>query len=469
MAKKHLEALRKALREHGQEHVLAFWPDLAEGARRKLSKQLGSMDLELLARLVRGEGVFEPDPDVSSIDEPEVVTLPATEEDRTRRGAARERGLEEMRGGRVAALVVAGGQGTRLGFDGPKGAYPVGPVTDRTLFRLHAEKIIAASRRAGRPIPWYIMTSEANDKATRTFLREHKHFGLDPEDVFIFVQGMLPAADEDGRMFLAEPGRVFSAPNGHGGTLSALADSGALEDMTTRGIEHVCYFQVDNPLVTVPDPVFIGYHVEAGAEMSSKVLRKRSPDEPIGTLVRRGGRAEVIEYSDIPPEVRDAVTPEGDMRYPWGSIAIHVISVAFVRRLIDDGLRLPYHRARKNIPHVDGEGNLVTPDEPNGTKFEMFIFDALRFARASVTMEVAREDEFAPVKNAEGTDSVATSRAALTDLYARWLESAGVAVEREADGAVAGAIEISPLTADSAEALGSNLPEGVEFRDGLAL
>ncbi len=469
MAKQRLETLRKSLSEHGQEHVLGFWADLSEGERRTLAKQLESVDLDLLDRLVRGEGVFEPDPDVSSIEEPEVVTLPATEEDQDRRRAAAERGLEEMRAGRVAALVVAGGQGTRLGFDGPKGAFPVGPVTDRTLFRLHAEKITAAGRRAGRPIPWYIMTSDANDRATREFLRKHKHFGLDPEDVYIFTQGMLPAVDGEGKMLLAERGRAFTAPNGHGGTLSALADSGALEDMTTRGIEHAYYFQVDNPLVPVPDPAFIGYHVEAGAEMSSKVLRKRSPDEPIGTLVRRGGRAEVIEYSDIPPEIRDATTPQGDMRYPWGSIAIHVISTGFVRRIVDEGLRLPFHRARKKIPYVDGEGNLVTPDGPNGTKFEMFIFDALRFARESVTMEVARADEFAPVKNASGSDSVATSRAAMTDLYARWLESAGVGVDREGDGAVAGAIEISPLTADSAEALLSNLPEGVEFRDGLAL
>jgi len=469
MAKKSLEMLRKLLSERGQEHALGFWADLGEGERRALAKQLGSIDLDLLDRLVEGEGVFEPDPDTSSIEEPEVVTLPETEEDRKARDAARERGLDEMRGGRVAALVVAGGQGTRLGFDGPKGAYPVGPVTDRTLFRLHAEKIIAASRRAGRPIPWYIMTSEANDKATRAFLREHKHFGLDPEDVFIFTQGMLPGVDGDGKMFLAGPGRVFTAPNGHGGTLSALVDSGALEDMTTRGIEHIYYFQVDNPLVPVPDPVFIGHHAEAGAEMSSKVLRKRSPDEPIGTVVRRGGRVEVVEYSDIPPEIRDAKTADGDMRYPWGSIAIHVISVGFIRRFIEEELTLPFHRARKKIPHVDGEGNRVTPEEPNGTKFEMFIFDALRFAKASVTMEVAREDEFAPVKNATGTDSVATSRAAMSDLYARWLESAGVRVERDAGGAVAGSIEISPLTADSAEALGENTPEGVEFRDGLAL
>jgi len=443
MAKQHLEALRKTLSEHGQEHVLGFWPDLAEGARRKLSKQLGGLDLDLLDRLVRGEGVFEPDPDPSAIDEPEVVTLPATDGDLARLRAAREVGLEEMHAGRVAAPAVAAGQGTRLGFDGPKGA--------------------------GRPIPWYIMTSEGNDKATRAFLRKHKHFGLDPEDVFIFTQGMLPAADGEGRMFLAEPGRVFTAPNGHGGTLSALADSGALEDMTSRGIEHVYYFQVDNPLVPVPDPVFIGHHVEAGAEMSSKVLRKRSPEEPIGTVVRREGRPVVIEYSDIPPEVQDAVTAEGDMRYPWGSIAIHVISVGFVRRFMDDGLALPFHRARKQIPHVDAEGQLVIPEEPNGTKFEMFIFDALHFAKASVTMEVAREDEFAPVKNASGKDSVATSRAALSDLYARWLETAGVAVEREADGAVAGALEISPLTADSAEALKGNLPPETEFRDGLAL
>ena len=207
--------------------------------------------------------------------------------------------------------------------------------------------------------------------------------------------------------------------------------------------------------------------MHAGADMSSKVLRKRSPTEPIGTMVKRGGRVQVVEYTDIPPEIRDARDDDGGMRFPWGSIAIHVISVDFVRRFIDGKLALPYHRARKKIPHLDEKGRPVRPEEPNGTKFEMFIFDALRYAEASVTMEVSREDEFAPVKNATGKDSVESSRRALCELYARWLEAAGVSVPREADGTVAGSVEIGPLTADSPEALKLSLPSGTEFRDGL--
>ena len=468
MARRHEEVLKTALHVRGQDHVLRFWDELSEASRRRLTKQLESIDLDLLDRLAKGDEETGPRaPTLSEVAPPEVITLPKTPEEERRRRDAGARGLEAMRAGRVAALVVAGGQGSRLGFDGPKGAFPVGPVTDRTLFRLHAEKILAASRRAGRPIPWYVMTSESNDKATRRFLREHRHFGLEAEDVFIFQQGMLPAVTPEGKMLLEAPGRVFTAPNGHGGTLPALADSGALDDMAGRGIEHVCYFQVDNPLVPVPDPAFLGFHVEAGADMSSKVLRKRSPGEPIGTVVKRGGRVEVVEYSDISPEIRDAKTPDGGMRFPWGSIAIHAISVGFIRRLIEEKRALPFHRARKRIPHLDANGRRVEPEEPNGTKFEMFIFEALRYAEASVTMEVAREDEFAPVKNAEGADSAASSRRALTELYARWLEAAGVKVPREADGAVAGSIEISPLTADSPEALKSSLPPGIEFRDGL--
>ncbi len=470
MARRREEALRTALHVRGQDHVLRFWDELSEPSRRKLTRQLDSIDLELLDGLVKGdEGVSSRPPTLSEVAEPEVITLPKTpEEHRARRDAA-ARGLEAMRAGRVAALVVAGGQGTRLGFDGPKGAFPIGPVTDRTLFQLHAEKILAASRRAGRPVPWYIMTSESNDKATRQFLRDHRHFDLDPEDVFIFQQGMLPAMTTEGKMLLEARDRVFTAPNGHGGTLRALADSGALEDMTGRGIEQICYFQVDNPLVRVPDPAFLGFHAAAGADMSSKVLRKRSPTEPIGTMVKRGGRVQVVEYTDIPPEIRDARDDDGGMRFPWGSIAIHVISVGFVGRFIDGKLALPFHRARKKTPHLDTKGRPVKPEEPNGTKFEMFVFDALRHAEASVTMEVSREDEFAPVKNATGKDSVESSRRALSQVYARWLEAAGVSVPREADGTVAGSVEIGPLTADSPEALEGSLPPGIEFRDGLTI
>jgi len=469
MDRRREEALRSVLLKHGQDHCLRFWADLAEPSRQKLAAQIESFDLELVERLVRGSSGVPTVPRLADVEEPEVVTLPRTDEELARRELALRRGLEAIKAGRVAVLTVAGGQGTRLGFDGPKGCFPIGPVTDRTLFQVHAEKILAASRRAGRPIPWYIMTSETNDKATREFLRRNSYFGLHPEDVFIFQQEMMPAVTPEGKLILEAPDRVFAAPNGHGGVLRALDKSGALDDMTGRGVEHIYYFQVDNPLLPVPDPVFLGYHIERGAEMSSKVLRKRSSDEPIGTVVALSGKVRVIEYSDIPLEIREARAPDGSLRFPFGSIAIHALSVAFVARFARGGCALPFHRARKKIPFVDDQGRRVSPSEPNGIKFEMFVFDALEFAERSVTMEVKREDEFAPVKNAVGEDSVATSRKALSELYARWLEACGVRVERLADGSVAGPIEIRPLTADSAEELARALPPGTEFREGLVL
>ena len=475
MGERQAEAFRAELHVHGQAHVLKYWDELSDASRRKLTGQLAGFDLDLVERLATEDPAASAGPPgLAEISEPEVITLPKTPEEEARCEKARRTGLEAIRAGRVACLIVAGGQGSRLGYDGPKGCYPIGPVTDRPLFQLHFEKILAATRRAGRPVPLYVMTSETNDKTTRDFLREHGHYGLDPEDVFIFQQGMVPAVTPEGRMILQDRDRVFAAPNGHGGALKALADSGALEDMTARGIEHVYYFQVDNPMVPVPDPVFMGFHVETGSEMSSKVLRKRSPDEPIGTVVGRGGHVEVIEYSDIPPEVRDAKTPEGDMRFPWGSIAIHAISVEFVRRVTEGGHEMPYHRASKKIPFLDERGRTVKPEEPNGVKFEMFVFDALRFARSAMVMEVDRAAEFAPGKNSTGQDSVVTARRALSEQYAGWLEAAGMKVTRETDGSVAGVVEVGPLTADSAQALvkalkGGRLPPDIEFRDGLAI
>lgn len=483
MGERQAEGIRAKLHMHGQAHVLKYWDELSDASRRKLNAQLAGFDLELLERLA-AENLGEDrkagakPPALEEVSEPEVVTLPKTPEGEARREEAGEKGSGAIRAGRVACLIVAGGQGSRLGYDGPKGCYPVGPVTDRPLFRLHFEKVLAASRRAGRPVPLYIMTSETNDRATREFLREHGQYGLDPEDVYIFRQGMMPAVTPEGEMILQARDRVFAAPNGHGGTFKALADSGALDDMTARGIEDVYYFQVDNPMLPVPDPVFIGFHVETGSAMSSKVLRKRSPDEPIGTVVRRmdegQGHVEVIEYSDIPPGIRDARGPNGEVRFPWGSIAVHAISVGFIRRFSEGGERLPFHRAKKEIPFLDERGRTVEPDEPNGVKFEMFVFDAIPLAERAMLMEVDRADEFAPVKNAAGEDSIVTARRALTEQYAKWLEAAGVAVAREADGTVAGALEIGPLTADSAEALvealkGGRLPPDVEFRDGLVI
>ena len=334
----------------------------------------------------------------------------------------------------MAAFLVAGGQGTRLGFDGPKGAYEIGPVTRRTLFQLHAEKIAALSRRAGKTVPWYIMTSESNHNATVAYFREHAFHGLREDSVRFFRQDMLPAVDRAGKFLLETKSRVFTSPNGHGGSLKALRDSGALADMKERGIDVIFYFQVDNPLVEICDPVFLGRHLEARADMSSKVVRKSSWKEKVGVMGLLGGKLAVIEYSDLPEAAARAVLPDGSLEYWAGSIAIHVLSADFVDRLTRGGFHLPYHRAEKAIPHVDASGREVKPSEKNGIKFETFVFNALAEARNSVTMEVLREEEFSPVKNAEGEDSPATSRRDLTALYLRWLEENGASIERDQGG-----------------------------------
>lgn len=469
--RRRLEAIRGELVLRGQEHVLRFWDDLSEVGGLSLLKQLESVDFDLMDKLTKGLGApAKPAPGLSELAPPEVVRLPATPEEEALRKRAAEAGARLLREGRVATLVVAGGQGSRLGFDGPKGAFPLGPVTDRSLFQLHAEKILAARRRHGRPLPWYIMTSPSNDRATREFLKKHRYFGLSPEDVFIFEQGVLPAVTLAGKLSLEAPGKLFVAPDGHGGAFKALLKSGALDDMSGRGIEQIYYFQVDNPLVPVPDPVFVGLHAEAGAEMSLKVLKKRTPEEGLGTVVKRraAGGIEVIEYTDLPSGLMEAKGPDGNELFPMGSIAIHVISVPFAGKIARTG-NLPYHQALKKIPCVNEKGEVARPEEPNGVKFEMFVFDALPDAERAVAMEVRREEEFSPIKNPSGEDSVETARAHLVELYAGWLEACGVQVPRDESGRVVGTVEIGPLTASSAQELARALPAGTVFRDGLVL
>ena len=392
------------------------------------------MDHGLLKRLLAGEMLFRP---------PQGEIAPAqvipADTAATPAGAhAAELGREILSQGKLAVVVVAGGQGSRLGISGPKGVVPVSPVKGKSLFQIHAEKILALERRYSGSIPFFIMTSRDNDAETRAFFKEHAYFGLKRDNVFFFMQGMLPSVSPEGRFLLDRTGALFMNPDGHGGTLRALHESGSLAVMHERGIEEIFYFQVDNPLVSVADPLFVGLHHQAGAQMSSKVCRKRDFSEKVGVIALQGGRTTVIEYSDMPDDMRYAVDGQGQMVYWAGSIAIHMLRLDFVERLTAGGLSLPFHRAAKKIPALDEQGN---PVEIEGIKFETFIFDALPFAEASVTLEVRREDEFAPVKNMSGEDSLDTCRAMQVALHRSWLAGAGITV----DGGVA--VEISPLLA----------------------
>lgn len=458
-----INSLRNRLSRIGQEHVLRFWDELDDASRRQLVSQIESLNLDEIAELVETHVKQKPPIALPGQIEPPTVLPRMADKGREQMYAkAQRRGIELLETGKIGAFLVAGGQGTRLGYDGPKGEFPVTPVREKPLFQVFAEQLIAAGRRYGQAIPWYIMTSEANDAATRSFFDEQKFFGLEREDVFFFQQGMMPAFDFDGRMLLGEKDSLALSPDGHGGSLRALARSGALADMRKRGIEHLSYFQVDNPLVRIIDPLFIGLHDLYESEMSSKTVAKTGPKERVGNFCVGDGRLMVIEYSDLPDALAQKRDEHGEPLFNAGSIAIHVLSAGFVERLNRAGkLELPWHRAQKKVEHIDGSGRKLEPQTPNAVKLEQFVFDAIPLARSPIVYETDRAEEFSPVKNAEGVDSPATSRRDQVRRAARWLAAAGIEVPYSDAGEPEAIVEISPLFADTSEALlGKNLPPG---------
>ncbi len=427
-------SLARNLERTGQGHIVEHLSKLEPAARERLERQLAGFDYDLVARLAEIAVQDGPDRSVDDFEPAPVLPLSRSAE---RVRAARRTGTEAVKSGTVAAFVVAGGQGSRLGYDGPKGCYSIGPISGKSLFQIHAEKTLALARRHGVTIPFYVMTNRTNDAAIRSFFEQNDYFGLESENVLLCSQRMLPAFDKNGRFILAAPDRVFVSPDGHGGAYHALLAGGALDDMARRGIEHISYVQVDNPLVPTIDPLFIGEHVQAESDMSSKVLEKRDPMEKLGVFGCVDGELRVIEYSDMSDDLKRARRHDGSLKYRYGSIAVHVIGRRFARRMAE--VNLPFHVARKRIPYVNTDGERIEPEKRNGRKVERFVFDAIPLARNPVVMEVSRADEFAPVKNAEGDDSPATCRDAMMAKDRRRLARAGVNVPDDI------AVEISPL------------------------
>jgi UDP-N-acetylglucosamine/UDP-N-acetylgalactosamine diphosphorylase len=442
------------LRRHGQEHVLQFWPRLTPLQQDGLLAQVEAIDFEAVIRMraLLGHGGDAASPAAGIAPAPVVAASPAQQ------ASGQAAGEAALRAGEVAALLVAGGQGTRLGFEGPKGMYPVGPVSGASLFEFHARKILALEQRHGGAVPFYVMTSPANDAPTRAFFEANRYFGLHADRVMFFRQGELPALWPDGRIVLEQPDRVFMGPDGHGGVLAALERTGMRADMERRGVRTVFYFQVDNPLVEIADPVFIGLHRTTGAEMSLKVCAKRGPDEGLGVVVTRGGRLSVVEYTELTDAQKRATEPDGELRFKFGSVAIHVFSLDFLKRETSAGL--PLHRAHKKVAYCDDDGRPAKPAQPNAFKFEKFIFDALPDARQALVLAFAREDEFSPVKNASGADSRETAQRDLILKAARRAEALGAAIARSADGTPAHRIEIDPACEADPAALARRLGPG---------
>jgi len=443
------ERLRTAFEAQGQAHVFASWAALEDAGRQQLLVQTSRLAPGLATLLTAQQSAVEAlsAPAPSDIQPSEAIALPEFGGDPAGFEAARRTGEALLEAGRVGVFVVAGGQGSRLGLDGPKGAFPVGPVTSRTLFELQAQKIRGLARSCGKTIPWYVMTSNTTDEATRALFEAESHFGLDPADVFIFQQDMVPACDLAGRLIVSEPGVIFENPNGHGGSLVALETSGALDDMAARGIDRIFYYQVDNPLVRMGDPVYLGFHEQANAEMSCKVIRKQDPLQKVGIVARVDGRPAMVEYTELSDDHRYARDADGQLEYWAGNIAIHVFNTDFVRRAASNAdTLLPFHASAKAIPQVDDAGRPIEFEEPNGYKLERFVFDALPAAERVCVLEVRAHEEFSPIKNPDGTESPASARRELVAQYRDWLAKAGVEIPSDID-----LIEIDHSRIDSAE------------------
>lgn len=466
-----LPTIRTRLAAIDQSHLLNFYPGLASNEQQSLLAQLAGLPLEDIPALIDGYVRHKP----AFVLPPGLAPAPyyphnaAAKPKPWDRARAQAAGEAIIRAGQVAAFVVAGGQGSRLGYEGPKGCYPAGAVTGKPLFQIFAENILGVHDRYGVWAPWYIMTSPLNHEATRSFFESHKYFGLPRDTVQLFPQGVMPSLDiNSGRVLLATKSEVATNPDGHGGCVRALHSSGALGAMRTGGIKHLSYFQVDNPTVRVIDPVFIGLHAgatDSSAEMSSKMVPKVAPEEKVGVFCQAGGKTQVIEYSDLPMDLQRQRLPDGTIKFIAGSIAIHIMGVEFIHRLATDrAFSLPYHRAEKKIPCVDpATGDAITPAANNGIKLEKFVFDALELCRASIVLETDRVEEFAPIKNATGADSPESSRRLQTQRAARWLESCGVAVPKAPGGEPDCVLEISPRTATSvAELAQVKLPKAIE-------
>ena len=459
--------LVERLEQYGQGHLLRWWNELDDAGQARLAAEVGSIDFaqleRLIAELVHGEAVTAPP--AHRVGPIEAVRLPQTDGERVALRRAAAVGGDAIAAGEVGVILVAGGSGTRLGFEGPKGTFPIGPVSSASLFQIHAEKVVALSRRFGRTVPLYVMTSPENHEATVAFFEANDRFGLD--HLRLFVQGQMPAVDRaSGKVLLASKDHVALSPDGHGGTLAALSAPGpgssasCLDEMRARGVRTLFYFQVDNPLVRVADPGFIGLHREADAEMSFKVVERLSPEERLGAIVTVDGRPQVIEYSDLPPELAGRREPEGRLELWAGSIAVHILERPFIERLVTEH-RLPFHRAIKKVAYVDDAGQLVKPEEPNAVKFEQFVFDALPMASRYTVVETDRAGEFEPLKNAVGPDSPATVHQRMSDQFGSWLEQAGATVPRRPDGSVPFGIEISPLFALDPAELKSKIEPGL--------
>ncbi|KJZ71530.1 hypothetical protein HIM_09068 [Hirsutella minnesotensis 3608] len=459
-----LSDLKKKYADAGQEHVFTFYESLSSTQRAQLYEQLSGFDPAHINDISkRALAPAEADKSSDTLEPlPESARASILDSSSADISKWYNSGLDIIGQNKVAVVLMAGGQGTRLGSSAPKGCFDIGLPSKKPLFQIQAERIrkiqeLAAKQSgASSPavVPWYVMTSGPTRGPTQKFFEENNFFGLDSANVTIFEQGVLPCISNEGKILLEDKSKVAVAPDGNGGIYQALIVSGVLDDMRKRGIQHIHAYCVDNCLVKVADPVFIGFSASLDVDIATKVVRKRNATEPVGLILAKNGKPDVVEYSEIDmatAEAKDSKQPDL-LKFRAANIVNHYYSFRFLETIPSWAHKLPHHVARKKIPSTDLKtGETVKPDSPNGIKLEQFVFDVFPMVSLDkfACMEVRREDEFSPLKNARGTgeDDPDTSKRDIMDQGKKWFQEAGATVVSD------GGVEVSPLMSYGGEGL----------------
>ena len=443
-----LTKLRETLSSFGQIHLLQFWDQLSDADRNGLVDQIGGIDFEQLQRLMLADTGSEDCPNLTErVDVPPVATMAELNADRIA-------GESLLRRQCVGVLIVAGGEGSRLGFDGAKGCFPIGPVSNASLYQILLEKVVATASRFQVTIPVFLMASPTTHDASVAFLDEFDWFGIPHSARHVFCQGTMPVVALDRRILMESPSQICFSPDGHGGVLPALSRSGLLDVMQQSGIEHLFYCQIDNPVVPLLDPELLGAHTRADSQVTILVIEKKSPQQRTGTVMSIAGRTHILEYSLIPPEIAEQRNADGSLRFRTANTGIHILSSRFLQDQANRPESLPFHRAIKAVAHVNDDGQLHQPAQPNAIKFERFIFDIFPQATRTLLIERPQDEVFVPLKDAGSAESSPTAvRQQMSRLHRRWLEQAGVSLPSDL------VIEISPLFATNATQVAERLAE----------
>ena len=400
-----LEQAREKLVKYGQEHLLKYYEELSQEQQQGLIAQIEATDMSILELCHHKEELTQ---------KGEISPLAAMELDEieANRASFVETGLEAIRAGKAAAVLLAGGLGTRLGSDDPKGMYNIGITRELYIFECLVNNLMDVVKQAGNWIHWFIMTSDKNHEATVRFLTEHEFFGYNAEYVHFFKQEMAAATDYNGKIYLEEKGKLSTSPNGNGGWFISLKKCGLLDFVHEKGIEWLNCFAVDNVLQRMVDPCFLGATIQRNCVVGAKVVRKNAPDEKVGVMCLEDGRPSIVEYYELTDELMNAKDEKGNPAYNFGAILNYLFRVEDLEKMMSS---LPLHIVEKKIPYLDENGQLVKPEAPNGYKFESLILDMIHHLPSCLPYEVVRNREFAPIKNKTGIDSVESARALLQE------------------------------------------------------